>query len=224
MLRLFLLALLLFAAGCSEKTAASSLSLERNDRAIGGHLPPEHEIKVRTRTGEHVVSPAAWFAVLGPEDAVAWVGPEGLHLWQNGRSRWIAAATPRGLGAGPSGVAFTSAAEMGAGSGVSFMTWSGEVRELIPAPESLPGSAGYHKPAVSPDGRYVVAFGDLTPRPSIHRVELSTGTVVQLVEDAPSSVGPPQWLGDLLVWSTGDGRAALHVESGEVSVTEGAQR
>lgn len=226
---LLLLALLPLAPSCTESARRpATLTLQRVGASagenLGGHLPPTHEVTVRTSSGEHVVSRGAYFAALGPEDRVAFVDERGLHLWENGRSRRLADATPRGLGAAPIGVAFTSAAEQGEGSGVSFMSWKGELRQLLPAPEGLPGPAGYHTPAVSPDGRFVVAFSDVTPRPSLHRVELSTGAATQISEDVPGIVGLPAWSGDVLIWSTGDARAALHVPTGELSSGNGGTR
>lgn len=175
-------------------------------------------VTVRTPSGVREVSSAAFFAALGPDNVVAYVDLDGLHLWREGKDALVAKASPRGMSANAHGVAFASAARSGHGSGVGFMSWSGELRTLIAAPEELPGQAGCLKPSLSPDGRFVIAFSDLTPRPSLYRVDVASGVVTQLSSDAPPSSGEVAWVGGNLVWSTGEGRASLDVERGEVTV------
>lgn len=215
---LALLALLLLSSGCDDARAPAALLVTRNGAEVGGHLPPAHALTLRTANGVQQVTDSAYYAALGPQDAVAYVDSEGLHLWRDGKGKRVAKAAPRGLAANVHGVVFTAAAESGPGSGIAWMSWDGTTRALIAAPEGLPGMAGYLKPSISPDGRYVIAFSDLTVRPSVHRVDVSTGAVTQLLEDAPGAVGEPAWTGDEVVWSTGDGRAALNVTTGSLRV------
>ncbi len=204
-------------AGCRAPEPAA-LVVVSEQRALGGHVPPELSLQLRTAAGVKPVAQGAYFAALGPGERVAYLDGQGLKLWKDGTSVWISAAQPRGLGAAEAGAVFPSAAARGKGSGVALMSWDGAVRTLIPAPEELPGPAGYHAPALSPSGRYVVAFSDLTPRPSLYRVTLRTGAVEQLSADAPPIVGAPRWDGEVLRWSTGEGSAWLNVATGEVGI------
>ena len=214
-----LVALVAVSPACDDAARPpATLELRSTSEAVGGHLPPTMAVTVRTVDGVKQVAPAAFFAALGPQNAVAYVDLEGLHLWKEGAATLVAKAAPRGMSANTHGVAFAASAQSGQGSGIAFMSWSGAVRTLISAPEELPGQAGYHKPALTPDGRYVVAFGDLTPRPSLYRISLVSGEAKLLSSDAPTAVGDPTWMGDRLVWSTGEGRASLDVERGEVTV------
>lgn len=210
-------ALLAVSFGCDAPQSRAVLVVEPTQKDVGGHLPPELALTLRTSSGARSISKSAYFAALGPEDSVAYVNAAGLHLWRNGRDERIAAAAPRGLAANAHGVLFTSAAESGQGSGLSLMSWSGKLSTLIAAPETLPGQAGYHKPAISPEGRYALVFSDLTARPSLYRVALDNADTVMLVADAPSAAGELSWAGERLSWSTGDERVFLDVQTGEVS-------
>lgn len=209
-----LVALLVLSAGCDSQKP--TLVLQPTAREIGGHLPPEVEVTLRTAAGVTVVSKGAFFAALGPDDRVAFVDLQGLHLWRRGEAIRIAAASPRGMASNSTGVVFTSAAESGPGSGLSMMTWDGVLTTLVPAPEGLPGQAGLLNPAINADGRYAYAFSDLSPRPSLHRVDLRDGTTTQLAAEVPPAVGKLSVDGDRLSWFTGEQQVFVDAQTGEV--------
>jgi hypothetical protein len=171
------------------------------------------------------VAAAALDAVAGPKGNVAWLDHTGLHLWAEGRSRFIARASAHGLAANAAGVLFVTAAAHGGGAGLAFVTWSGEVTELVAAPEDLPGPAGFHHPALSPDGTLALAFSDLTPRPSLWRVRLSTRELSQLGGEIPSRAEQPRWALGKLSWKDAEGQlvaidphtGAVEIEGREVS-------
>lgn len=221
-----LLGLLACTSGTPPSAASSRAALE-GARLVAIAPPPRPEshervlmrLLLETASESVEVAPAAFDGVQGPRGQVAFIGPDGLWLWAAGQSRFVARASAHGLAANDSGVLFATAAERGGGAGLAFATWSGALTTLIPAPEDLPGPAGYHHPALSPDGAWALAFSDLTPRPSLWRVRLDTREVSQLGGEIPSRAELPGWVEGRLSWTDGDGRqVVVEPHSGRVEV------
>lgn len=222
-----LLGLLACTSGAPPSGESSRSALE-GTRLVSVAPPPRPESHERVlmrlflETGSESVevAPAALDGVLGPRGQVAFLDRDGLRLWARGESRLVARASAHGLAANETGVLFATAAERGGGAGLAFVTWSGALTTLIPAPEDLPGPAGYHHPALSPDGALALAFSDLTPRPSLWRVHLDTREVAQVGGEIPSRADLPRWVAGRLCWTDGDGRqVAVDPHSGQVELT-----
>lgn len=151
---------------------------------------------------------------------VAFVNEQGLHLVTSGERRRVGPSAARGLHANEHGVAYTVPAKSGGGSGVAIATWDGTTRVVMPAAEGLPGPAGYFKPLQSPDGRFVFAWSNLTPRPSIWRVDVTSDAApMELAPDVPGAASEITWVDGRLAWTTADGQQArLHPVTGTLEV------
>jgi hypothetical protein len=212
----------------SQRTDALAgwvLSLEAAEGLDETDQRPLHRV-VLNRPGSEpiIVAEGVLDAALAPDGQVAWLDAQGVHVLAAGARRFVARAAPHGIAVGTTGVLFNAAAQRGAGAGLAFATWEGTVRTLVPAPEDLPGPAGYHHPALSPDGRYALAFSDLTARPSLWRVTITTGELVQLAGDMPGASERPSWEDGRLRWSDGEGLIVrVDPAAGTMELTE-AQR
>lgn len=241
-----LVALCVLLPACAEGPSSSSSSgtpaslaptRSRDLRAIAVAVPdgvhsaasrePEPETHARRRFTVTVDSPRGALVVtdaaleLSALDArhIAWIDESGLHLHVGGERRFAGPAAPLGLAVSAAGVLHATRAKSGEGTGLGLAKWDGSVRVLLPAPEELPGPSGYFHPIFSPDGKAAFVRSSLTPRPSVVRVELQSGTHATLATDVPSAASEWSFVDGQLAWISGEGeQIRLHPDTGVVAV------